>query len=253
MRWFRFYDDALDDPKVQQLSPVLFKHWVNILCLASKNDPRGLLPPVNDISFRLRLSVPRTQAVLRNLVDAGLLDEVADALSPHNWNGRQAASDDVRKRVQLHRERQEETLHETLPERSGIAPDIDIEKDREVEVEENPPSPPPKPNPEPPGFVEFFWNSFPKKEDRKLAVDQWRRLAPDDALMEQIYLAIEAQKQGRKWQEGFVKAPHRWLRDKNWLDEVELPRTRSPNGTVSRADQAARAKLLDALGVPHDS
>jgi hypothetical protein len=45
-RWFRFYDDALNDPKVQKLSGDLFKAWVNILCLASKHG--GELPAVND-------------------------------------------------------------------------------------------------------------------------------------------------------------------------------------------------------------
>ena len=58
-RWFRYYDEALDDPKVQRLSGDLFKVWVNLLSLASKND--GKLPSADDISFRLRISVQDAQ------------------------------------------------------------------------------------------------------------------------------------------------------------------------------------------------
>ncbi len=43
-RWFRFYDEALNDPKVQMLPADDFKSWVNLLCLASQNDGR-----INDV------------------------------------------------------------------------------------------------------------------------------------------------------------------------------------------------------------
>jgi len=31
-RWFRFYAESVNDPKVQRLPAHLFKTWVNILC-----------------------------------------------------------------------------------------------------------------------------------------------------------------------------------------------------------------------------
>ena len=54
MKWFRFYADALDDPKVQRLPPPIFKTWVNLLCLASKNE--GNLPSAEECAFALRMS-----------------------------------------------------------------------------------------------------------------------------------------------------------------------------------------------------
>ena len=53
-RWFRFYDSVLEDPKVQRMDPVMFKAWVNIMCLASRGE--GILPPISDIAFALRIS-----------------------------------------------------------------------------------------------------------------------------------------------------------------------------------------------------
>lgn len=107
-RWFRMYADVLDDPKVQKLPPDLFKAWVNILCLASRND--GMLPCMDDISFALRMSQDVTRDMVRDLSQRGLLDD-ADGLMPHNWNERQFKSDKdetaaERKRKQREREKQ---------------------------------------------------------------------------------------------------------------------------------------------------
>ena len=43
MKWFRFYHDAIDDPKVQRLPGDVFKFWVNLLCLASRSNERGVV------------------------------------------------------------------------------------------------------------------------------------------------------------------------------------------------------------------
>lgn len=91
-----------------------------------------------------------------------------------------------------------------------------------------PPYPPPGKKPDD-GFREF-WVEYPKHEDRKATEEQWRRLKPDDALRAEILAAVRAQKAGRKWQDNFVKAPFRWLRDRNWEDEVEAVRSVPTNG-----------------------
>jgi hypothetical protein len=49
--WFRFYDDTISDPKVQLLSDNLFKFWINILCLANKNN--GTLPDMHHLAYAL--------------------------------------------------------------------------------------------------------------------------------------------------------------------------------------------------------
>ena len=95
-RWFRFYDEVLNDPKVQLLPPEKFKIWVNLLCLASKND--GVLPALDAVTFALRVTRDDLVTTLDQFRDAGLLDlvEVRDApmsYEPHNWKERQYISD----------------------------------------------------------------------------------------------------------------------------------------------------------------
>lgn len=105
-RWFRYYDDALDDPKVQRLSGDLFKVWVNLLSLASKND--GKLPSADDISFRLRISVQDAQQRVEDLILAGLIDVLPDkSFEPHNWSERQFASDSSAVRMQKLRKKKQ--------------------------------------------------------------------------------------------------------------------------------------------------
>jgi hypothetical protein len=139
MQWFRFYHDALDDEKVQFLCDKSFRLWVNLLCLASQSEPRGVLPNVETIAFRLRLSLRATRKMLDEFVSVGLLDVDAETgYSPHNWDGRQRVSDSSTERVAKHRAEQKRrvtneenvTLHETPQKRSSRArTDTDTELD----------------------------------------------------------------------------------------------------------------------------
>lgn len=89
--WFRFYNGVVDDPKVQRLRPELFKTWVNLLCIACRND--GALPGFEDLAFALRMDDATLSSQLGELIFVGLLDEVGTGLAPHNWSGRQYRGD----------------------------------------------------------------------------------------------------------------------------------------------------------------
>ncbi len=104
-RWFRFYDDALNDPKVQLLPGDLFKAWVNLLCLASKNN--GKIPSADAAAFALRTTAARAGAIVADLAGRGLLDNVEGGyFAPHNWGSRQYKSDVSNDRVKRFRQRQ---------------------------------------------------------------------------------------------------------------------------------------------------
>ena len=97
-RWFRLYDNTLDDLKVQRLSPENFQAWINLLCLTSKHD--GKLPPIEEIAFRLRKSPNRMAKILGELQILELLDQTEDGLlRPHNWDERQYKSDTSAERM----------------------------------------------------------------------------------------------------------------------------------------------------------
>jgi len=157
VKWFRFYHDAIDDPKVQRLPGDLFKCWVNLLCLASRNEERGLVTQgLEEIAFALRLSDEDTAAMLAELVRRGLIEDAVEGLQMHNWDARQFKSDNVSERVAKHREntspRHEspsETLHETLHETLKPSVNTELQINRVTELQKgegaNAHLPPPKP------------------------------------------------------------------------------------------------------------
>ena len=103
-KWFRFYSEALNDHKVQSLSPELFKTWINLLCVANSNG--GMLPGVDKLAFDLRVSKQDMQSRLDDLILAGLIDIRPDkTLEPHNWCERQFTSDSSVERTRKYRER----------------------------------------------------------------------------------------------------------------------------------------------------
>ncbi|MGN6561975.1 MAG: hypothetical protein ACTHMU_04880 [Thermomicrobiales bacterium] len=106
MKWFRFYSDALENPKVQRLPSDLFKTWVNLLCLANKQDERGRLPSVEDMAFALRLPVEVVVNHLADLTERGLIEAGDDGHRPHQWGQWQRKSDDVTSRVNEYRARE---------------------------------------------------------------------------------------------------------------------------------------------------
>jgi hypothetical protein len=102
------YVQMVDDSKVQFLSDRLFKFWVNILAVTSRE--RGYLPEFKDLSFKLRLPLAETEENIAALLTVGLLDWVdrdgKQVLQPHNWFGRQPPQDLSTGRVHRFRKRE---------------------------------------------------------------------------------------------------------------------------------------------------
>ncbi len=148
MKWFRLYSEVLHDPKVQRLSPALFKHWINLLCLANEQTPRGTLPAIDDIAFALRVKPSEGVKILTELGRAGLVDQPSEGRAcPHNWPERQRNSDDIAARVRHYRNGKEPdntpippapqpttpqdvTLHVTLQDGTSNVLDTDTEEDK---------------------------------------------------------------------------------------------------------------------------
>jgi len=102
-RWFRFYDDAINDPKILKLSEATRWQWVAVLCVASKNE--GKIPGADELAIYLRTTEKQAATILSTLSDARLLDRTENGYEPHNWKGRQFKTDDSKERVQRHREK----------------------------------------------------------------------------------------------------------------------------------------------------
>ena len=135
-RWFRLYDEMLDDPKAQRLPPQDFKIWINLLCLASRND--GKLPCISDIAFALRISENDAVTVVERLHIAGLIDKRNGGpdgfrYAPHGWDKRQYKSDNSADRVKKHREKRNGECNVSCNV-TETPPDTDTETDTETDI-----------------------------------------------------------------------------------------------------------------------
>lgn len=125
-RWFRLYEDLVDDPKVQRLPLDHFRALINLWCLASRNG--GCLPPVGDIAFSLRLPEKQASATIAALRLAGFIDDDETGSRPHNWRSRQFKSDVSNDRVRRHRQRQRNVTSSV----SGTPPEAETEAETEA-------------------------------------------------------------------------------------------------------------------------
>lgn len=126
-RWFRLYEELVDDPKVQRLPGDTFKALVNLWCLASRND--GVLPSDEDIAFSLRMAPAKVQRLLADLRLVGLVEDGGEGVTrPHNWTGRQFKSDVSNERVKQHRQRQRNVTPAVTAALHATPPDSETEQ-----------------------------------------------------------------------------------------------------------------------------
>lgn len=125
MRWFRFYSEALNDPKAQLLPDRLFKQWINLLCIANDQEPSrgrgsGRLPKdISSIAYLLHMGVDEAQELLKGLVEWRLIDVQNGRYVMHNWPARQPKSDSSTERVRKHRATRSRNVSESPPEGEG--------------------------------------------------------------------------------------------------------------------------------------
>lgn len=225
MQWFRFYHEALDDPKVQQLDGNLFKAWVNLLCLCCRNG--GLPRSVSDIAFALRIDVDGCLTVLQRLSSGGLIDKVsggADGMhyAIHGWEKRQFKSDTSTDRVKRFRERyrnDSETVNETGPDTDTDTyteinkKEKNIQKRKRVSrshsvadfLDQN--------------DFDIFWKDYPRKVSKGTAVKAWQK-AMAKTTASQIIEALHAWKRSKDFptEEKFIPHATTWLNAERWLD-----------------------------------
>lgn len=226
MKWFRLYSAVVHDPKVQRLHPATFKHWVNVLCIASENKERGIVPDIESVSYTLRVKPCEAENILLKLEQLGLLDRLENGvLTPHNWTERQRVADDVSTRVRRHRENKGK-------ENEDIAEDVTLQKrtvDTDTDTDKKK-----KENPSYIGsdgmtysFEEFFeklWSVYPKKDGKKEALRHYVASVKTENDMKDIRDALSNYLHERKLNDPdgkFFKNGSTWFN--NWRDFVPSP------------------------------
>lgn len=97
-------------------------------------------------------------------------------------------------------------------------------------------------------FVQF-WSAYPKKKDKKSAEKAFKKIAPDEALLQTMLNAIEEQKKSAEWQKDngqFIPHPATWLNGHRWEDEIQVTTCqKEPSFDVDRAEIQAKNNRAD--------
>jgi hypothetical protein len=262
MNWLRLYHSVLDDPKVQRLSAADFKFWINALICASQNTPRGVLPDIDHLAFRLHSSREAVEKRLKTSQEVGLIHFENGFYRIHNWDARQFSSDDINQRVTRHRGKKRNVTGNVTRNGSETPSDTDTDTDTEyiqidaISTSGRGPdrrsiSPIPK-SPKPPSrispgspqtaeeWAERLYARHPKKKNRVLAeqtiVDLWCSAHDPERLFEQIDKAHSQRCGTHDWQKNngnFAPSLAEWLNDRayepatpvaSYSSEPEYPR-----------------------------
>jgi len=242
-RWWRAYDEAVDDPKVQLLEPSLFKSWFNLMCLASLNG--GVLPAIEHIAFKLHVPKLKAELIISALVAANLLEKREDGvIGPHNWSGRQYKSDVIdptnAERQRRYRKRHAVTANTVTAKR----PETETETETETDLDLDIPQFLRRDADWPKDYRELFWQAYPRKVGKGAAIRKLEAICKNGEIEFSRLLAAVSSITASE--EKFIPHPLTWLNQGRYLDggATSQPSTFTPSSDLP-TEAELRAKYAD--------
>ena len=104
----------------------------------------------------------------------------------------------------------------------------DLFKEGGMGGEDQPPAPPAPQEAHDPLMARFlkFWAAYPHKRSKGQAETTWKKLKPDEQLLERMLKALEQARTSAEWtnedgslRKKWIPYPSTWLNDKGWEDE----------------------------------
>jgi hypothetical protein len=90
-----------------------------------------------------------------------------------------------------------------------------------------------------------FWDLFPKKVSKPTALRAWKKIAPDDTLLQQILAGLERHKHSEQWlrDDGqFIPYPATWLNARRWEDRLEVDLDGKPKANQNHVGSHSRLR-----------
>lgn len=90
--WWRAQNGCVDNTKLIKLSDKAHRNWFNLNCVANANG--GVLPCLEDVALKLRITPARAAAAIAEMVSRELFDRREDGkFVPHDWKEWQFKTD----------------------------------------------------------------------------------------------------------------------------------------------------------------
>lgn len=144
-------------------------------------------------------------SILKKLRESEIL--IAEQKSENLW--------DQTLYYRLNYEKLRHSITQTLP--NGLGKPFKVSKDTES-------------NAEIVNRFEVFWKKYPRKVARPQAEKIWKKIKPNDELLNKMLVAID-QQELHKREKDFVPHPSTWLNNNRWEDEIPKPSSAMPDWT----------------------
>lgn len=234
--WFRFYTEALRDPKIRKLA--IPHRWLFVAVLgAARSSPlpgRLLITEdepyeTNDIADLAALTPKETQRGIDALAARGLIEWVDGAWQVTKWNRRQFESDTNAERMAKHRANRPPSDGDVTSQRGHSDGDVTSPENREQKTELLTPQ---DESSKPPDLIEEefadWYSRYPRHEGRKAALRAYRTARRQGAAADQLTAGRDRYRtklERERTQARFVKTPAAWLNGGCWDDEQVDPST----------------------------
>lgn len=219
--WIKLRCDTLKSRVHHSLSDTLYRRYIDLNLYLGHDADSGILAPIEDIAFELRLDPTSLKSELEELRRLGLLTHDGASYALPNFIEEQSAdSDKDRKARQREKERSNKGGHVPVTfrdtEREERVEEIIEKKDQ---ITRTAPA-------DGGGYEEDefdrFWSEYPKKTGKGNALKEWKKLKPP---IQKVLTALTTQKEWRANANPgeFVPAwkdPERWIKAECWNDEV---------------------------------
>lgn len=140
--WIKLYHEIIDDPKMARLSDRLYRRLIELFLLAGEEDEKGRLPSLEDMAWKLRLTVDELIDDLMELQDCEFIYEKTGSVIWYvtNFAKRQSPVPGKERVARFRDRKRKEEYYGTRDKRAGNANETkrytDTDTDTEAEAEE---------------------------------------------------------------------------------------------------------------------
>jgi len=190
------------------------------------------------IAAQLGLGLREADEVRRRLVE---VDLILENWIPKGWSKYQYESDKSTDRVRRHREKkQEDSSVERFSNVSVTAPDTDTDTDTDKKKKKH--CAPRAAHAD--GFARF-WEAYPRKENKKKALEAWKRKGLE-ARADELIADVKARKaRHRPWLDGVIVHATTYINGQRWEDAIDEKPNGTARGAVFEQPHERRARELD--------
>lgn len=232
MNWLRLHTEMKDNRQLQQMPAEMFRHLVNIWCIAKEYDQGGALPPVCDLAFSLRIEEDECKSLITKLVSMSLLLKSDGAVTVKNWDFWQYRDDSKNRVAALRKRKKHGTV--TGDVTVGVTmPDVTVtltEQSRAEQIQNTAQTVTDSFDLE--AAFEELWNSYPAKGRTRKPMSQQYYTEAVATLADDLQRPMHARilapvlpggkwARSAQWAKGFIQGLPVYLNQQQWLESPE--------------------------------